>query len=75
VVDEVVDWEAMKRIKLKPDMSWIDNLVMEAYEIGHAHGSNAMRIALGQKPRFSNRGWGKIAWDLKQAWNRRAKQK
>ena len=36
-------------------------LVGRAYEIGHAHGSNPMRVARGQDAIRVNEGWGPIA--------------
>jgi hypothetical protein len=39
----------------------LEDLVLRAYEIGHDHGSNPMRMALGKKPRSVDEGWGPIA--------------
>lgn len=44
----------------------IGDLVAEAYDIGHAHGMNPMRMALGQKPKWISKGWGLCAYKIRQ---------
>ena len=39
----------------------IEELVGEAYEIGHAHGMNPYRVIMGKKPQRVDDGWGPIA--------------
>ena len=43
----------------------IDELVGEAYERGHDHGSNNARIGTHQSPVSIDRGWGEVAEKLK----------
>lgn len=50
----------------------ISNLVADAYEVGHDHGGNAMRIALKQPPRSIDKGWSPIAKKLQQMFKRHA---
>lgn len=42
----------------------VDALVGRAYEIGHAHGMNAFRMANGEKPERVDEGWGPVAEKL-----------
>jgi len=47
----------------------IEQLVGEAYEIGHAHGSNRMRMFQQLPPLRVDDGWGPIAEEILQVMN------
>lgn len=42
----------------------IEELVGEAYDIGHAHGTNPYRQLEGKRAQRVNDGWGQIAKEI-----------
>jgi hypothetical protein len=53
-----------KRVASDYLLKRIEDIVSEAYEIGHDHGGNAMRMALRQPPLSLNKGWNTAAKKL-----------
>lgn len=48
----------------------IDDLVGQAYEIGHLHGGNTFRLAQGKPPLGATKGWEPIANELFKLWEK-----